>query len=134
MVMKDFTRERKAIQFKIDDDTFDAKSPIPGQVLIDFAKKFSSMSEASTVDEQLTAFQAVLELVLMPASHTRFMERLADPENPIEIGQVEEIVMWLFEEYGLRPTEQGEPSVNGQPSRAAGPNSVVNLPAGGSTS
>lgn len=129
MVMKDFTRERKKIEFKIDDDIFQAKSPIPAQVLMDFAKEFSSMSEESTVDQQLEAFKGVLELVLMPGSLKRFFDRMSDVENPIEIGQVEAIIEWLFEEYGLRPTTPPESSSLGQASQVVGMSSTGNTPA-----
>lgn len=125
-IMKDFTRVREKIEFQVDDDVFTAKSPIPAQTLIDFAKTFTGLSEASTVDEQLAAFNAVLELVLMPASLERFRVRMADPDEPIAIDQVEEIITWLFEAYGLRPTEQPSDSSDGQPSLESGTSSTEN--------
>jgi hypothetical protein len=130
MVMKDFTRERKKIEFKIDNDLFEAKSPIPAQVLMDFASKFSNMSQDSTVEEQLVAFRGVLELVLMPTSLKRFVDRMSDVNYPIAVDQVEEIVSWLFEEYGLRPTEVPSSSSSGQGNQDAGTKSTVITPAG----
>lgn len=128
MVMKDFTRERKPIQFTIDGDVFEAKSPIPAQVLLDFAAKFSSMTEDSPIDEQLDAFKNVLDLVLKPDSLKVFQARMSDVDNPIEVAQVEEIIEWLFGEYGLRPTELSEPSLPGSDSPDDGTNSTENTP------
>jgi hypothetical protein len=125
--MRDFTRERKKIEFQVDDDVFTAKSPIPAQTLIDFAKQFASLSTAASVADQLAAFNAVLELVLMPASLEQFRRRMGDPEEPIAIEQVEEIITWLFEEYGMRPTELPSDSSDGQPSPASGTNSTENM-------
>lgn len=125
-IMKDFSRERKKIEFQIDDDVFTAKSPIPAQTLIDFAAKFTSLNQASTVEEQLAAFNGVLELVLMPASLETFTRRMSDAEEPIAIDQVEEIITWLFEEYGMRPTELPSDSSDGQPSPDSGTNSTEN--------
>jgi hypothetical protein len=118
--MRNFTKERKKIEFQIDDDVFTAKSPIPAQTLIDFARQFTSLSMASSVEEQLSAFDAVLSLVLMPASLERFRVRMNDLDEPIAIDQVEEVITWLFEEYGMRPTELPSASSDGQPSPESG--------------
>jgi hypothetical protein len=118
--MRNFTKERKKIEFQIDDDVFTAKSPIPAQTLIDFARQFTSLSMASSVEEQLAAFDAVLSLVLMPASLERFRVRMNDLDEPIAIDQVEEVITWLFEEYGMRPTELPSGSSDGQPSPESG--------------
>ena len=129
MVTKDFTRERKSLEFRIDDDVFRARSPIPAQVLLDFAKKFSNMSPDSSMDDQLAAFTAVLDLVLMPESREIFFRRMSDSDNPIEVGQVEEIITWLFEEYGLRPTELPSPSAAGSASQGDGTSLTGSTPA-----
>lgn len=126
LIMRDFTRERKKIEFKIDDDVFTAKSPIPAQTLIDFAKQFTSLSTASTVEDQLSAFNGVLELVLMPASLERLKVRMSDPDEPVAIEQIEEIITWLFEEYGMRPTEPPSDSSDGPASPGPGTNSTEN--------
>lgn len=126
--MKDFSRPRDKIQFQIDDDVFDAKSPIPAQTLIDFASTFTGLSQASTVDEQLAAFNAVLDLVLMPASLERFRERMSSAEEPIAIDQIEDVITWLFEAYGMRPTELPSDSSDGQASPDSGTNSTDTTP------
>jgi hypothetical protein len=130
--MKDFSKERKQLQFKIDGDTFTAVSAVPAQTLVNFAAEFSQMSQP-TIDQQIRAFSGVLELVLMPESLALFTKRMSDPVNPIDVDQVEQIVTWLFEEYGMRPTEQPSGSPDGLPLPVSGTNSTESTPAVPST-
>lgn len=111
--IRDFTKKRNDISFRVDDDLFHAARGVPADVLMDFATEFSGMSLSTPVDQQLKAFRSVLELVLLPESLERFNKRLRDRENPIEIDQVEQIITWLMEQYGLRPTEQPSSSPSG---------------------
>jgi hypothetical protein len=104
--IKDFSKARKRIRFQIDDDVFEASPAVPAEILMDFAGQFADLDpETASVTDQLKAFRGVLELVLLPESLNRFNERLRDRSAPVDITQVEEIIEWLFEEYGLRPTE-----------------------------
>jgi hypothetical protein len=100
--IRDFTKARKDISFRVDDDMFHAARGVPAEVLLDFATEFSSMETSATVDQQLKAFRSMLEVVLLPESLKRFTERMRDRENPIEIDQVEDIVTWLMEQYIVR--------------------------------
>lgn len=118
--IRDFTKKRDDISFRVDDDVFHAARGVPAEVLMDFATQFSGMSLATPVDEQLKAFRSVFELVLLPESLERFTARMRDRENPIEIDQCEDIVTWLMEKYGLRPTEQPSSSPPGPESPVTG--------------
>lgn len=123
--MRDFTKERKKLEFKIDDDVFVAASAIPAEVLLSFAREFAGMDpETTTVDQQLRAFEGVLDIVLTDESLVRFKERMNDKLLPIDMEQIEQIVTWLFEEYGLRPTEAASTSSDGQPNPDSGTNSM----------
>lgn len=122
--MKDFTKKRDDVTFRIDDDVFHAARGVPAEVLMDFATQFSGMGLNTPVDEQLKAFRGVFELVLLPESLERFTARMRDRENPIEIDQCEEIITWLMERYGLRPTELPSSSLDGQESPATGTTST----------
>lgn len=126
--MKDFTKKRDDIAFRIDDDVFRAAPGVPAEVLMDFATQFTGMGPATPVDEQLKAFRAVFELVLLPESLERFTERMRDRRNPIEIDQCEDIITWLMERYGLRPTELPSSSPGGQESPVPGTTSTVSTP------
>lgn len=126
--IRDFTKKRDDITFRIDDDVFHAAKGVPAEVLMDFATQFSGMSLATPVDEQLKAFRGVFELVLLPESLERFNRRMRDRENPIEIDQCEQVITWLFERYGMRPTELPSNSLGGQETPVTGTTSTASTP------
>lgn len=126
--MRDFSKKRRDISFRVDDDVFHASRGVPAEVLLEFAGEFSEMDETAPVGQQLKAFRSMLEVVLVPKSLERFNERMRDRENPIEIDQVGDIVTWLMEEYGLRPTEAPSPSPGGPPGPASGTTSMASTP------
>lgn len=126
--IRDFSKKRKDISFRVDDDMFHAARGVPAEVLLDFASEFSGMETSATVDQQLKAFRSMLEVVLVPDSLKRFNERMRDRENPIEIDQVEEIVTWLMEQYGLRPTEPSSSSPGGPSDPVPGITSMASTP------
>lgn len=126
--IRDFTKQRDDISFRVDDDVFHAARGVPAEVLMDFASQFSGMSLATPVDEQLKAFRGVFELVLLPESLERFNVRMRDRANPIDIEQCEQIITWLMERYGLRPTELPSSSPGGPQSPVTGTTSTVSTP------
>lgn len=81
------------------------------------------MQNADT-EQQIDIFKQVLELVLLPESLARFVKRFADLEEPIELEQASDVVAWLMERYGRRPTQLSSPSASGQDSPASGTNST----------
>jgi hypothetical protein len=129
--IKDFSKARKPIQFRIDEDTFDAVPTIPAQVLIDFTKQITTSDPTQMSPEmQVKMLVEMLEIVLRPQSLKRFQERMADVDNPIDMEQINDVVFWLFEEYGLRPTTESVSSSNGVSPPATGLTSTVSTPDG----
>jgi hypothetical protein len=51
-------------------------------------------------------------------------KRLGDLENPIELEQASEVMIWLLEKYGLRPTQPSSNSADGSGNPASGTNST----------
>ncbi|HEX9832542.1 MAG TPA: hypothetical protein VGA66_05540 [Mycobacterium sp.] len=121
--VKDFSRKREQLVFRIDDDTFEAARAIPGDMLTEFAKRYADVGNAP-LDQQLAVMKDALALVLLPESHARFTKRLSDLENPIELEQTAEVIQWLMGVYGKRPTQPSSPSPDGQDDQAPGTNST----------
>jgi hypothetical protein len=121
--IRDFTRKRERLQFRIDDDLFEAATAIPGDMLTEFAKRYANVGDAP-LDQQLTVMKDALGLVLLSESHARFTKRLSDLEHPIELEQTAEVIQWLMGVYGHRPTQPSSPSASGQDSPAPGTNST----------
>jgi hypothetical protein len=132
--IKDFSKARKVIQFRVDDDVFQAVSAIPAEVMIQFTEALSSADPTRmSPKEQVGILRGVLDLVLEPKSLARFKERMADVTNPIEMDQINDIVTWLFEEYGMRPTVESVSSANGGSPPGPGTGSTEFTPAGALT-
>lgn len=117
--MKDFTEERQRLQFTIDDDVFEAASGLPGKVLAVFVSRYTTATEGDVLGEY-NAIIGALSLVLLPASRDLFQERLGSLEKPITLEQASDVIMWLLEHYGARPTQPSSPSSDGPPSPVSG--------------
>lgn len=121
--IRDFSRKRERLVFRIDDDEFEAAKALPGKTLARFAKRFADI-EKTPFDEQLNVFADALGMVLLPDSNALFQKRLDDLTNPIELEQASDVIQWLLEHYGLRPTEPSSDSSTGPVSPAPGTSST----------
>jgi hypothetical protein len=121
--MKDFTRQRERLQFTIDGDVFEAAPALPGKTLTEFAKRFADIADTNLSD-RLDVFADALGMVLLPDSAALFTKRFEDLAHPIELEQASDVIVWLLEQYGLRPTQPSSPSSSGQPSPVSGTSST----------
>lgn len=121
--MKDFSRSRERIEFVIDGDVFEAAPALPGKTLTEFARRFADVADTDLSD-RLDVFADALNMVLLPDSAALFTKRFEDLANPIELDQASEVIMWLLEQYGLRPTQPSLSSADGSPNLESGTNST----------
>lgn len=126
--IKDFSRGRERVAFQIDGDVFDAALAIPAETLVKIIGQYGDNSEDYGIKEQYKALESVLELVLFPDSYALLKKRLTDQERPIDLGQLDEIVAWLIERYGTRPTQPSPDSSDGPASPASGTSSTAPAP------
>lgn len=123
MATRDFSKPREPIYFTLDGERFDSTPAIPGGTLAEFATRFSGEDGTDRPPlEQIQAYLSALELVLVPESYDRFHARLSDRERPVELDQAADVILWLLEQYGLRPTQPSSPSSDGQPFPEPGTN------------
>lgn len=125
--VKDFTRKHERIRFRIEPDAFEAARALPGRTMTEFATRFEKIG-AMPVAQQVDAILDALGLVLLPESAALFAKRLGDLENPIELEQASDVMIWLLEKYGLRPTQPSSNSVAGSGNPASGTNSTDDQP------
>lgn len=111
---KDFTGDTEPITFKIHDQVFTAYEDIPLQhlaALTDITKEFqdSTGSAGDSIDKMIRLF----EKFLIPESFEVFKACVMG-EGPVVIGvsRIKDIIPWLLEQYGLRPTEASSSSSN----------------------
>lgn len=131
--IKDFSRPRPRIRFKIDGDVFEAAPAIPADVLVEFASRFGDLDSVAH-GERLGVLTSVLDMVLLPESYALLRKRMSDREHPVELDQLSEVIVHLMEKYGLRPTQPSADSLPGLPSLASGTSSTDGALDGASTS
>ncbi len=131
MPTKDFSKSRDDISFTLEDDIFHAYPGMAAGVLVSYVAKVSAAigeDAQGAVVLQYESCRDVMELCLLKESYVRFQERLNDSVHPIELDQLLEIAIWLFEQYGLRPTVQSATSADGQSSPESGTSSTESTP------
>lgn len=134
--VRDFSRPRPRILFTIDGDTFEAAPAIPAETLVRFTNQFADLAPAGSGSsgDQFGAITSVLRFVLLPESLERLSSRLSDLANPVDMDQLGDIVMWLLEQYGLRPTQPSSNSSAGPGSPVSGTSLTGSTPDAVSTS
>jgi hypothetical protein len=125
---RDFSRPRPSLAFTIDDDTFTPAPALPGDVYAEFVTLYNRTGRVENYQEQHDLLKAALQLALLPESWDRFAQRLADKTNPIDDDQMADVVLYLLEAYGLRPTQPSQPSSDGPPSPESGTSSTDTQP------
>lgn len=118
---KDFTRKRKPVQFKIDDDVFDCVTALGTEDIQELITVFrgtgsvedDNADEISKTAAVIARIREAFKLFLLPDSYVVFLERLKDRRNPVDPLQLLEIVQWIVEIYTKRPTEPSPNSSSG---------------------
>lgn len=120
--LRDFSRKVSAITFTADGDEFNC---VPGftpeglQELLVLAKSF----DAENPD--LTIMRRFFEMVLFPDSFDSIGPRLdAGAKNPMTMPQCTDIMSWLVEEYGQRPTTPSSNSTTPSETESGGISSM----------
>jgi hypothetical protein len=134
----DFSKHR-SVRFKIDHadgtpDFFDGVPGLPALVLAEFAETADKLGTDLSVKDQVQTFKDLFGLVLTDESAERFINRLSDRTDPIGFDQVNEILPWIMEKYGMRPTSPSAPSSAGSESPDGSLNSMADAPPQVSTS
>lgn len=127
-VTRDFSRPRKRLTFTVDGEVFEAAPALPGLVYAQFVMLAGGGGEPRTFMQTHEMLRQAVELVLLPDSFERFANRLKDKTNPIEHDQMDDIIMWLMEVYGMRPTRPSQLSSDGPSSPESGTSSTDEQP------
>lgn len=105
---KDFSETADPIQFRVGTEVFTALPTIPLARMSQLSKLRMEGESNSLVEGITRVFNSILE----PESYERFVLGLNSSENPIGITHVTQILPWLMEQYGLRPTEESSGSAD----------------------
>lgn len=111
--VKEFTTNRKPIEFKLDGETMKATPEIPAEVMLNLIDARETLKHAGTRG-RIEVLIDVLDDVLYPESISRIRERMKSREEPLGVPKIVEIVEWLMGEcYGMRPTQSPRDSEHG---------------------
>lgn len=126
--IKDFTRAAKRIRFRVAPDVFEGIPGLPAMELVEFAALADKLDEAD-VGQFPALFRQLFGMILQEDSYDLFNKRLSDREHPIDFQHLQDILPWLLEEYGLRPTQPSSDSSAGSESPDVGTPSTENAQA-----
>lgn len=117
---KDFSKKRERIVFRIDADDFEALSVLPIPVMQDLVAQAAGLKDQEVNETVLKDVLNIFNTILLPESAARFQSRVNSVDNPVDLAQVMDIMVWLMELYGQRPTQQSSDSSVGSPNGTDG--------------
>ncbi len=115
---KDFSTSPEPVTFRIDPDTFECWPEIPLDSLVELATLNVSDGDRMAQFDRIKDF---FDGIMTDESAAQFRKRCKrgtkEEPNPRPIGMrsVQDIIPWLMEVYGLRPTQPSDESDGGSP-------------------
>jgi hypothetical protein len=131
---KSFTSRKPKLAFNIDDDEFEAYAVLPARKFAIFAGQVGKLQRAATgyegtdkldlsFDETVTIILEAVELALPESDAERLASRISDPENPIDMNTLTELLTWILEEWGLVAAGEARPT-KPQSGSSSGPETI----------
>lgn len=113
--VKHFEQRTEPIPFSIGtrDDVYYAAPELPGGYLGDLVMRYEDAKSQTDAKKQLDMLFDLLESLLLDEGAERFKGRLNDKTNPVGMRALMALFNWLFEQYGMRPTEPSPDSPGG---------------------
>lgn len=115
---KDFSGSPEPVVFRLAPDDFECLPEIPLDAMGLMATLGGSLTEGDP-KEQLGRVYDFFDMIMVPASAHLFRKRgkISTPEepnpHPVGLRAITEILPWLMEQYGLRPTQPSDVSLTG---------------------
>lgn len=114
---KEFEVDEEPIRFTVGSGTYEAAPMIPVAMLQELAGLLQDFSNAGkdedgneNIGKKIDALKEVFKVILTDESYEPFVDRLGSKTKPIGINLLSDILNWLLEVYGLRPTQSSEDS------------------------
>ena len=103
------TSQYEPVQFKLDGETFNCYSALPGAVLLTFVSDADSNQGGRQAESVFGLFSAVMP----PDEYERFQAFIKRPNRVVPVEVLVEISIWLTEVYAARPTPLPSDSASG---------------------
>lgn len=122
LMAKDFSRKKTLEPFTADGDTF---VPTPGAAAMLVGSIVGQIQTADGLEAKMEAITSFFDAVLTDESAALMRERLSSKTNPLDINQAMEIIGYLTEEIGERPTQPSSSSSDGSATGETGTSSTA---------
>lgn len=122
---RDFSGKNKSVTFTADGDTFYGVPRVATMLLGDV---ITEVNASEDLNAKMHAVAKFFDVVLLDESAALMQNRLTDKQNPIDIPQALDIVAYLVEEYGERPTPPSQSSSDGSVTGETGTSSTDGAP------
>lgn len=115
----DFSLEDVSISIRIAPDNFKLYPEIPLDSMMEIVKIAKNKEGPDSNTDRFNQLLSLLEAVMYPEDYDRFIQRTkpGTRENPnthpIGLRHIMNMLPWLMEVYGLRPTQQSSESADG---------------------
>lgn len=104
--------DEEALTFMIDGQELRAFKPTEGQIALVMASVGRHASDTTKMAGIIDFFVSIMD----EESHQYLVERLLSREDPLSLRKVEEVLLWLMEEWTGRPTQRSSGSTQSQTS------------------
>lgn len=118
---RDFSKKRVPLFFELDGERFDCSPAVPVASLQEIARMSSTVTAANSADMLKEFFGVVMDT----DTKARITARMSDKVNPLDLDVAIDIMNWLLEEYGMRPTQPSSDTSNGSPTDGGGTDSTA---------
>ncbi len=114
---KDFSSSPEPIHFRIAPDDFRCYPEIPLDTMLEVTELAGN--KELTGMARFKEFLEILTGVIVVDDYDKFIERTRKPTkdkpnpNPIGLKHMQDIIPWIMEVYGLRPTRESSESADG---------------------
>jgi hypothetical protein len=128
---KDFSKKHTPVFFRIDAVDFEALPTLPIPVMQKLIGQANALKDKEVTEAVVGEVLDIFNTVLKADSAQRFATRINDTENPVDLPQIMDILTWLMEMYGRRPTQPSSDSSAGLPTESDGTTSTDGASAAG---
>lgn len=110
--IRNFTNRDETIKFQIYEHVLEAAPELPLGAMSQIAKL---QNIRNSIDEEggLESILDILSIFVLDDSMAIIRGMVNDKRRPFGVRHMTELVPWLLEEYGLRPTQPSSPSSTG---------------------
>lgn len=116
--VKDFSRKRPRIVIRLDGEEYDAR-PAIGLPTLQRVQAIQRKYKNPELDKS-GMFAEMFEVLLKTDDAARFLVKLQNEDEPVDVDQLQEMVAYVMERNGGRPTGESSASADGSSNEVSG--------------